>query len=185
MLQREYDYYYERSMKFQERVSRHILGKNIPLQAEVFRSVEPVPFHLRNEGEYRPIAEGETWGGAWESGWFRLRADIPSDWSKRQLALHLNLGGEALLFDRDGTPIFARSRFSQGNLSATQLSRRPPGRILGRGGGERRPWAPAGQRSGIRRKLPLWQLYGYCWPDADRLLQSGGLAALARPGNSA
>ena len=113
MLQREYDYYYERSMKFQERVSRHILGKNIPLQAEVFRSVEPVPFHLRNEGEYRPIAEGETWGGAWESGWFRLRADIPSDWSKRQLALHLNLGGEALLFDRDGTPIFA---FSAGSL---------------------------------------------------------------------
>lgn len=113
MLQSEYDDYYERSVKFLDRVSRHFMEENIPLQAEVFRSVEPVPFPRRAEGVYRPIVEGETWGGAWESGWFRLRADIPSKWAERQLALRLNLGGEALLFDQDGTPVFA---FSAGSI---------------------------------------------------------------------
>lgn len=138
MLQSEYDDYYERSVKFLDRVSRHFMEENIPLQAEVFRSVEPVPFPRRAEGVYRPIVEGETWGGAWESGWFRLRADIPSKWAERQLALRLNLGGEALLFDQDGTPVFA---FSAGSIigpdfrkeiyRASRLPYRAPGRILG------------------------------------------------------
>ena len=113
MQPKEYDCKYAYAVKFHERVSRHLLGETIPLKAEVFHSVEPVPFQLAAAGKYRPISEGESWGGAWESGWFRLHAEIPADWTGRQLALRLNLGGEALLFDRDGVPQFA---FSAGSL---------------------------------------------------------------------
>ena len=113
MQPKEYDCKYAYAVKFHERVSRHLLGETIPLKAEVFHSVEPVPFQLAAAGKYRPISEGENWGGAWESGWFRLHAEIPADWTGRQLALRLNLGGEALLFDRDGVPQFA---FSAGSL---------------------------------------------------------------------
>ena len=61
MQPKEYDCKYAYAVKFHERVSRHLLGETIPLKAEVFHSVEPVPFQLAAAGKYRPISEGESW----------------------------------------------------------------------------------------------------------------------------
>ena len=62
MQPKEYDCKYAYAVKFHERVSRHLLGETIPLKAEAFHSVEPVPFQLAAAGKYRPISEGESWG---------------------------------------------------------------------------------------------------------------------------
>ena len=138
MQPKEYDCKYAYAVKFHERVSRHLLGETIPLKAEVFHSVEPVPFQLAAAGKYRPISEGENWGGAWESGWFRLHAEIPADWTGRQLALRLNLGGEALLFDRDGVPLWRRDT-GAGPDDALRFIGGEPGYLhfAGRGGNYR------------------------------------------------
>lgn len=130
MQPKEYDCKYAYAVKFHERVSRHLLGETIPLKAEVFHSVEPVPFQLAAAGKYRPISEGESWGGAWESGWFRLHAEIPADWTGRQLALRLNLGGEACCStgtacrSSPSARLAARPGFPQGDLPSSRLSRR-------------------------------------------------------------
>lgn len=113
MQQQEFDLYLQRARKFQERLSRHLFFETIPLTAEVRHSVEPIPFAERLNGEFRPIREGEKWGDSWDSGWFRLTAELPQEWAGRPLALRIGLGGEAMLFDEAGVPKFG---FSAGSV---------------------------------------------------------------------
>ena len=113
MQQREYDFYLERARHFYKRLADEFFFETMPLTAKFRHSVEPVPYEKRLEGEYRPIREGETWGGPWESGWFHLTGEVPAAWAGKPLALSLNLGGEALLFDAKGVPHYS---FSAGSV---------------------------------------------------------------------
>ena len=74
------------------------------LHAEVGVSDEPVAWEDRLKLKYRPVAEGESWGVDWQSGWFHLTGQVPGSWSG-EVVLRLNLGGEALVFDDKGAPV--------------------------------------------------------------------------------
>ena len=76
-----------------------------PLEAEAAVTPEPVPYAERTKLAYRPIREGETWGKAWDCAWFRLRGRVPAEWAGACVTLRLDVGGEALLFDREGCPL--------------------------------------------------------------------------------
>ena len=112
MLQREFDLYLDRARHVYKRLADELFFETAPLRAEFRHSSEPVPYAGRLDGEYRPIREGERWGGPWDSGWFRLSAEIPEAWAGRPVALQVNLNGESLLF-RDGVPCFG---FSGGSI---------------------------------------------------------------------
>ena len=113
MQQREYDFYLERARHFYKRLADEFFFETMPLTAEFRHSVDPVPYEQRLEGDFRTIREGEIWGGPWESGWFHLTGKVPAAWAGKPLALALNLGGEALLFDAQGVPHFG---FSAGSV---------------------------------------------------------------------
>ena len=74
------------------------------LHAEVGVSDEPVAWQDRLKLKYRPVAEGESWGVDWQSGWFHLTGQVPGSW-RGEVVLRLNLGGEALVFDDKGAPV--------------------------------------------------------------------------------
>ena len=112
MLQREFDLYLDRARHFYKRLADELFFETVPMEAEFRHCADPVPYAKRLEGEYRPIREGERWGGPWDSGWFRLTAEVPAAWAGKPVALAVNLNGEALLF-RDGVPYFG---FSGGSV---------------------------------------------------------------------
>ena len=112
MLQREFDLYLDRARHFYKRLADELFFETVPMQAEFRYSAEPVPYAERLNGDYRPIREGEKWGGPWDSAWFRLTAEIPEAWAGKPVALQINFNGESLLF-RDGVPYFG---FSGGSI---------------------------------------------------------------------
>jgi alpha-mannosidase len=91
---------------FRTRLKAQIVGPTLPLVGEYRHSVEPVPFARRTEGPARPVRQGETWGKAWESAWFRLQGTVPKEWAGQTVAARLDFNGEALVFDASGCPAY-------------------------------------------------------------------------------
>lgn len=87
MLQREFDLYLDRARHFYKRLADELFFETVPMEAEFRHCADPVPYAERLEGEYRPIREGERWGGPWDSGWFRLTAEVPAAWAENRSRL--------------------------------------------------------------------------------------------------
>lgn len=103
----EYSIYITRVQKFYDHLAKGApLVAKVPFSAEFAHSVEPVPFAKRLSGSYKPIKQGEVWGEAWDSAWFRLKATVPAEWAGRKIVGNINLNGEALVFGADGCPLF-------------------------------------------------------------------------------
>lgn len=75
------------------------------MEATFGHSIEPVPFGKHLDLDFRPISEGETWGRAWDSAWFRLKGTVPAEWQGRKVVAQLDFNSEALVVDDDGTPL--------------------------------------------------------------------------------
>lgn len=88
-----------------DRVRRRHIAASVPLTAEVAVIDGRPTFAERPRDGYRPIAEGERWGGDWQTGWFRLHGEVPAAWDGAELQLWLEVGGEGLLYDPEGRAI--------------------------------------------------------------------------------
>lgn len=55
---------------------------------------EPVAYDCAITADYRPFAVGEKWGGAWDTTWFRITAQVPDAWAGRDVRLRIDLGPE-------------------------------------------------------------------------------------------
>ena len=97
--------YMTRIEKFRNRLARMILSDTVALEATYAHSAEPVRFANRQELEYKPITEGETWGKTWDSAWFSLKGTVPQAWSGRKVVAQLDFNGEGLIFDEAGLPL--------------------------------------------------------------------------------
>ena len=104
MNEKEFQIYRERAEGFLERLRNEFFYETVDLQAEVFHSVDPVPWAKRLEGSYVPAAEGDCWGGLWESAWFHITGKVPEAWAGEPVWFKLELGGEILIFDDGGVP---------------------------------------------------------------------------------
>ena len=74
------------------------------LSMEIAVTDEPVPFAERLSLSYRPVTVGESWGRLFSCAWFHLTGRVDPSVTE-PVFLHLDLNGEALLFDPDGTPV--------------------------------------------------------------------------------
>lgn len=83
-----------------------IYPASIPLEAECAVTRLPVPFRDRLKLEYFPVQEGDIWGHAWESAWFHLTAVVPEEFAGKELCIRLNTGGESMIFDASGCPVY-------------------------------------------------------------------------------
>ena len=98
--------YQKRIEKFLEQIDADIYPEAVPLTARFARSSEPVPFQDREKLQYSPIQEGDVWGHEWESAWFHLTTTVPGHFEGKELCLRIHTGGESMLFDESGTPIY-------------------------------------------------------------------------------
>ncbi len=54
--------------------------------------------------KWKPWKIGHAWGKPWGSAWFRMRFSVPKDFAGKSVALRLDTGGEAALFE-NGIPM--------------------------------------------------------------------------------
>ena len=89
-----------------------IYPESVGLRAECAVSRAPVPFKDRLKMHYSPVGEGDVWGRAWESAWFHVTAEVPKSFAGKEVCLRLNTGGELLLFDANGVPLYGLTGYS-------------------------------------------------------------------------
>ena len=97
--------YIQRTDQFIGRLSTEILGETSDLEARFSLCEEAVPFDQRENLDYSPIKEGQTWGETWQSAWFFVSTKIPKSWKGKSVVAQLDFNGEALIFDSDGLPL--------------------------------------------------------------------------------
>ena len=72
---------------------------------EGYCSPEPLPFDQKEQGTYLPVKGGTRWGKGWDCAWLKLSGEIPMPTEGMVPAFLLDVGGEACLYDAEGTPI--------------------------------------------------------------------------------
>ncbi len=103
-----------------------------PLDAEVVRSAEPIPFGALDRSAFRPIRAGQSFGGPLDCAWLRLTGEVPAD--AEGAVVLLGLRGEALVHDADGAIVGATTTvFQQGDLPHAGGRYRPVGEPLAAG----------------------------------------------------
>jgi len=107
MFQREYELYVSQIQEFERRVKRAIYSSPANVTCEFARSEDPVPFEKRSGLTYKPIVRGEKWGETWDSAWFHISSVIPESFAGKEVALLFDAGGESLIFDAAGCPVYA------------------------------------------------------------------------------
>ena len=65
---------------------------------------EPVAYDDRLSLTYMPILRGQIWGGVYDCAWFHVRGKVPASFLSDHLVLHINIGGEGLVYE-DGLPV--------------------------------------------------------------------------------
>ena len=97
---------------FRDRLYNAFLTDTRKLEAECYISSEPVKFCDRLKLEKRAIKEGDSFGKRWDNAWFHLTGTIPAEWVGKPVWVHLNLGGEILIFNDSGVPVFGLTNHS-------------------------------------------------------------------------
>lgn len=88
-----------------KRIAGMIVGPTVQMEATFGHSVEPTPFGKHLDLNFKSIKEGEKWGNAWDSAWFRLKGTVPAEWEGKKVVSQLDFNSEALVVDDDGTPL--------------------------------------------------------------------------------
>lgn len=120
----------ERCARFLERLQKDRFFETRPLLATFRNTHEECPWSHRLDEPLLPIQEGTTWGQHWESAWFYINTPIPNEWPREELALAINLTGEALIFDCEGHALYATTGNSVFNESYSKDLFLPPSSII-------------------------------------------------------
>ncbi|MBQ6599341.1 MAG: hypothetical protein IJH79_17470 [Lentisphaeria bacterium] len=99
--------YQERYAEFLNILKKDIYPESIPLRAKFSCTDEPVPYSERLDLEYKEIEPGNIWAKEWQSAWFNFTVEVPEKFADKELCLRIHTGGEALLFDDNGNPVYA------------------------------------------------------------------------------
>lgn len=118
MFREEFPLRLRRCELFLERVCQDRFWETVPLEVECacVGSRELSPEEAAGEC-FRPLHEGERWGGPWENAWIRVSVAIPEGWAVEDLAFALNMSGECLIFDAQGQPWYAVTGCSVFNVT--------------------------------------------------------------------
>lgn len=112
MTNHEYQAQQRRVTKFYAELPKHFFADERTFTGMIAVSSKPVPYSQRESVEYQPAVEGLHWGELWDSAWVRLDGEIPSEWKGRKIMFRINLGGEVLVFDAKGIPVYSLTNTS-------------------------------------------------------------------------
>lgn len=110
----------KKAKNFAKRLTSRILGGNNVFTAEYHHSTAPIPLKKSIDLPRKPITEGAVWGNTWESGYFKLTAEVPREWKGKIVAAHIDLGGESLIYNEKGIPLYG---LTNGSVFAANYSK--------------------------------------------------------------
>ncbi|MGW2935626.1 alpha-mannosidase [Streptomyces sp. NPDC001156] len=106
-----------------QRIKPAIYAASVPFEVEAWQAPgEPVPFEEAAAASYTPFGMGTPWGPPWGTTWFRMRGQVPAEWSGKRVEAVIDLGfvgdwpgnqAEALVHLTDGTPLKAVNPLNQ------------------------------------------------------------------------
>ncbi len=79
-----------------------IYTKIIDLDVTANVTKEPLPYSLRGNGKKIRLKAGDKWGELWDCAWMNMRGKVPEEAEGKKTAFIIDVGGEGLVFDRDG-----------------------------------------------------------------------------------
>lgn len=90
------------------RMRAHIYRALCPMEILFSPSAEPIPCEQRCTLVYRPIRSRQFWAEAFGCAWFHAAARVPAEAAGQHVVVHIDLGGEGLVFPAEGSePIAA------------------------------------------------------------------------------
>ena len=98
--------------RFLDSLRNAFLLDTVELDAECFHSAEPVPYKDRLKLEGKRVFVGDIYARKWENAWFHLSCGIKDEWIGKPVWVRLNLGGETLIVDGSGVPVFGLTSHS-------------------------------------------------------------------------
>ncbi|RFA12441.1 hypothetical protein B7R22_15030 [Subtercola boreus] len=109
------------------RIRRRIYTVVAPLEAEIIRSPEPIPFGDLDPDAFTAARPGTSWGQTHDCAWIRLTGTIPEKLrGDPRTVVMLGIRGEALVHDAGGQVIDSVSTvFLQGDLPHAGARYRP------------------------------------------------------------
>lgn len=96
------DWCLQRIAKWLQLLRAKLYGEWVPLEIQFAPCADPLDLAARESAAYHPIAVGETWGRAWDYGWFKFSAQVPAAWAGQPVDARINLGGEAGVLNAAG-----------------------------------------------------------------------------------
>ncbi|UFS60187.1 alpha-mannosidase [Subtercola endophyticus] len=114
---------YRRLRRLRSRIYRVVA----PVEAEIIRSPEPIPFGSLDRSAFTPAKPGTSWGRTHDCAWIRLTGTIPERiLGEPDTVVMLGIRGEALVHDARGGVIDSVSTvFLQGDLPHAGAQYRP------------------------------------------------------------
>jgi len=91
--------------KFRDKLKESFYPETIPLHAEFAWSSEPVPFENASFLEYEIIDIDTKWGSIFDCAWFHFKGEVPERWKGKEVVALIDVGGEACIFDENGSPV--------------------------------------------------------------------------------
>lgn len=85
---------------------------SMPFEAEVFVTDERLPLKDTFFLKRRKAQQGERWGKAWQSAYYKLTCVLPKNFLGKELAVKLDLGGEILIYDEKARPLYGLTNYS-------------------------------------------------------------------------
>ena len=96
----------ERLKSFIAELHESSVYSRIPLKAEVYVTDERMKLASSIDLPRSPIEPGTVWGSDWQSAYFTLDCEVPEEYLGDDAVLMADLGGEVLLYDESGHPVF-------------------------------------------------------------------------------
>jgi alpha-mannosidase len=105
MIKTEQKLYEDRIEVFIKRLKDLYYEGEVRLNIEFRKFDLMLPFEKRLAGKYSSIQKGDSWGSNWERAWFHITGEVPESWKGECVVALIDLGGEALIYDVNGTPL--------------------------------------------------------------------------------
>ncbi len=92
-------------IKLSNKIGQRVYTVVSEMSIEAWITKEPQPFVYRRSGAYQKLTIGSDWGQLFDCAWMRVYGKRPADKFRHKLVALVDIGGEGLIVDKNGSPI--------------------------------------------------------------------------------
>ncbi len=92
-------------IKLSNKIGQRVYTVVSEMSIEAWITKEPQPFVYRRSGAYQKLTIGSDWGQLFDCARMRVYGKRPADKFRHKLVALVDIGGEGLIVDKNGSPI--------------------------------------------------------------------------------